>query len=273
MEIVRFSAEDGTHLGRVESDMVVDLGAASGSWLADLLDSETLEEDGPRRQSRDLRLVAPLAPGKIICSGINFRSHLNENPKASLPTRPFFFAKLTSAVIGPGDPIVQPYASCGLDYEVELAIVIGRTMRRVSSEAALDHIFGYTILNDVSARDLQFAADGQFTLGKGLDTFCPLGPSIITAKDVGDPSDLALATTVNGEVRQDGSTRDWIFPLPVLLSELSEHVTLEPGDVVSTGTPAGVAHFLPDRPYLRPGDMVTVSIERLGSLTNPVISR
>ena len=224
-----------------------------------------------QRTSKPGRLVAPIPrPGKVICAGVNYRSHLDENPRAFLPDRPFFFAKLPSAVIGPDEPIMKPYPSCQLDYEVELAVVIGRRARTLRRDDALDHVFGYTVMNDVSARDLQFASDAQMTLGKGLDTFCPLGPVIVTADEVNDPSALTLRTTVNGDVRQEGSTSDWIFDLATILAALTTHVTLEPGDIVSTGTPAGVAVFRDPPPWLEPGDHVQVEVEGVGRLGNPV---
>lgn len=222
---------------------------------------------------RELKLLAPIArPGKIICTGTNYRSHLQENPSATSPSRPYFFAKLPSAVIGPGDAIVRPATVAQLDPEVELAVVIGRRARRVTAGRALDHIFGYTILNDVSAREWQFALDGQMMLGKGLDTFCPLGPVVVTADEVGDPGDLRLWTMVNGEVRQDSTTAECIFDVPNVLEHLTRDVTLEPGDVVSTGTPAGVGLFRVPQVWLQPGDEVVVAIDGIGELRNHVVA-
>jgi 2-keto-4-pentenoate hydratase/2-oxohepta-3-ene-1,7-dioic acid hydratase in catechol pathway len=219
-----------------------------------------------------VRLRAPIPrPGKILCSGINYRGHLEENPGAKLPESPFFFSKLPSAVIGPGDPIVHPKLTRQLDYEVELAVVIGRTIRRVGEREAMEAVAGYTILHDVSARDVQFK-DNQITLGKNFDTFAPMGPSIVTADEVPDPGDLRLVTAVNGRVLQDGSTRDWVFPLPRLLAALSAVMTLEPGDVVSTGTPAGVGVFRKPQVFLRPGDVVVLEVEGIGRLENPVVA-
>jgi 2-keto-4-pentenoate hydratase/2-oxohepta-3-ene-1,7-dioic acid hydratase in catechol pathway len=217
--------------------------------------------------------LAPIPqPGKVICAGINYRSHLLENPKATLPTRPFFFAKLTSAVIGPGEPIVKPYPQCQLDYEVELAIVIGRRARKVSAVDAHSFIFGYTILNDVSARELQFAPDAQMTLSKGLDAFCPLGPVIVTADEISNAGALGVRTLVNGQTRQSSTTEEWVFGLGDLLEALTAHVTLEPGDVVSTGTPAGVGLFRHPPTWLQPGDVVRVEIDGIGALQNHVIA-
>jgi 2-keto-4-pentenoate hydratase/2-oxohepta-3-ene-1,7-dioic acid hydratase in catechol pathway len=220
----------------------------------------------------DVRLRAPIPrPGKILCSGINYRGHFEENPGAKLPETPFFFSKVPSAVIGPGDSIVHPKLTRQLDYEVELAVVIGRTLRRAEEGEAMDAVAGYTILHDVSARDVQFK-DNQITLGKNFDTFAPMGPCLVTVDEVPDPGNLRLRSSVNGKVLQDGSTRDWVFPLPRLLASLSAVMTLEPGDVVSTGTPAGVGVFRKPQVFLRPGDVVVLEIEGIGRLENPVVA-
>jgi 2,4-diketo-3-deoxy-L-fuconate hydrolase len=219
-----------------------------------------------------VRLLAPIPrPGKILCSGINYRGHLEENPGAKLPETPFFFSKLPSAVIGPGEPIVHPAATSQLDYEVELAVVIGRTLHRAREAEVLPAIAGYTILHDVSARDVQFK-DNQITLGKNFDTFAPMGPCLVTPDEIRDPADLRLRSLVNGRVLQDSSTRDWVFPLPVLVASLSRVMTLEPGDVVTTGTPAGVGVFRKPPIFLKPGDTALLEIERVGRLENPVIA-
>jgi 2-keto-4-pentenoate hydratase/2-oxohepta-3-ene-1,7-dioic acid hydratase in catechol pathway len=220
----------------------------------------------------EVRLLPPVPrPGKILCSGVNYHGHLEENPGAKLPEFPFFFSKLPSAVIGPGQAIVQPTMTRQLDYEVELAVVIGRVMRRASEAAAMNGVAGYTILHDVSARDVQFT-DQQITLGKNFDTFAPMGPCLVTPDEIPDPANLGLRTLVNGRVLQDGSTRDWVFPLPRLLSFLSSVMTLEPGDIVSTGTPAGVGYFRKPPAFLQPGDVVTLEVDGIGRLENPVIA-
>jgi 2-keto-4-pentenoate hydratase/2-oxohepta-3-ene-1,7-dioic acid hydratase in catechol pathway len=215
------------------------------------------------------RLLAPLRPGKILCSGVNYASHSKENPNAVMPTEPFFFSKLPSAVIGPGEPIVIPRPETQTDYEVELAMVIGRTARRLDAETALAAVMGWTILNDVSARDIQFK-DNQITLGKNPDTFAPIGPEIVTPDELGDWSTLRVRTTLNGETMQSSPTSEMLFSPGRLLEALTALMTLEPGDVVTTGTPAGVGCFRDPPVWLQPGDEVTVSIDRIGDLTNPV---
>jgi 2-keto-4-pentenoate hydratase/2-oxohepta-3-ene-1,7-dioic acid hydratase in catechol pathway len=218
---------------------------------------------------RDYTLRAPLRPGKILCAGVNYASHADENPHAVLPTEPFVFAKLPTAVIGPGEAIRIPAPDTQVDYEVELAVVIGRKARRLSRSTALSAVFGYTLCNDVSARNIQFT-DNQITLGKGCDTFAPLGPCVVTPDEVGDPQALRLWCAVNGEIRQDASTVEMLFPVAELLEYVTRHITLEPGDVLSTGTPAGVAAFRDPSPYLRPGDVTEIGAERIGVLRNPV---
>jgi len=217
------------------------------------------------------RLLAPVQPGKILCAGVNYASHADENPDAVMPTEPFFFSKLPSAVVGPGEPIVIPTPETKTDYEVELAMVIGRRARRLSQESALEHVFGWTILHDVSARDIQFK-DNQLTLGKNPDTFAPIGPEIVTADEFGDWSTVRVSTTLNGETMQSSPASDQLFPPPRLLEFLTALITLEPGDVVTTGTPAGVGTFRKPPVYLKPGDEVTVSVDRIGDLTSPVVA-
>ena len=219
-----------------------------------------------------VQLLAPIPrPGKILCSGINYRGHLDENPGAKMPTEPFFFSKLPTAVIGPGEPIVHPRATKQLDYEVEFAVVIGKRMKHTPPKHVMEHVAGYTILHDVSARDVQFK-DNQITLGKNFDTFCPLGPCIVTKDELPDPGKVRLRSLVNGQVMQDGTTADWVFPLPELLARLSDVMTLEPGDVVSTGTPAGVGVFKKPQVFLKPRDVVRLEIEGIGVLENPVVA-
>jgi 2-keto-4-pentenoate hydratase/2-oxohepta-3-ene-1,7-dioic acid hydratase in catechol pathway len=215
-------------------------------------------------------LGPPLRPGKIVAIGLNYLDHIREQ-KAKVPERPVVFAKFPSSVTGPGDPIVvDPSLTQRVDWEVELAVVVGRRMRSVPEADALDHVFGYTVGNDVSARDIQFG-DGQWVRGKSLDTFCPLGPVVVTADEIPDPQALALRTRVNGELVQDSSTAEMVFGVAELLAFCCRSFTLEPGDVVLTGTPWGVGEFMDPSRSLRPGDVVETEIEGIGVLRNPVV--
>jgi 2-keto-4-pentenoate hydratase/2-oxohepta-3-ene-1,7-dioic acid hydratase in catechol pathway len=206
---------------------------------------------------------------KIVCVGLNYVDHAREVDLA-LPERPLLFAKWQSAVIASGEPIVIPAGVEQVDYEAELAAVIGSRVKHVSVENALEAVQGYTCLNDVSARVFQFA-DGQWTRAKSLDTFCPIGPRVVPRDEVGDPQSLRIQCRVNGETVQDASTADMIFGVAELIAYVTETITLEPGDVIATGTPPGVAFGRPDGRYLQDGDTVEVEIERIGVLANQVV--
>ena len=215
-------------------------------------------------------LTAPLRPGKIIAIGRNYRGHAAEE-NVPIPEAPIIFTKFTTAVIGPGEAIRRPAFVRELDYEAELAVVIGRLTRRVRAEDALNFVGGYMCLNDVSARDIQHT-DGQWDRGKSLDTFAPIGPAIVTAEEVPDPGSLPIRCRVNGEVLQDSNTRELIFSIPELIAYCSRMFTLEPGDVISTGTPAGVGFTRKPPRFLQPGDQVEVEVEGVGRLVNSVIA-
>ncbi|MBA2475461.1 MAG: fumarylacetoacetate hydrolase family protein [Actinobacteria bacterium] len=207
-------------------------------------------------------------PGKIVCVGLNYRDHAAE-AGMELPTQPVIFAKWPNALVGPGEPIVLPAGSRQVDYEAELGVVMGTRARDVPESEALGTIAGYLCVNDVSARDLQFA-DGQWTRGKSLDSFCPIGPRLVPASEVPDPQDLAIRCLVNGEALQDSSTSAMVFSVAEVIAFVSSWITLEPGDLIATGTPAGVGFVRKPPVFLRDGDEVTVEIERVGTLTNPV---
>jgi 2-keto-4-pentenoate hydratase/2-oxohepta-3-ene-1,7-dioic acid hydratase in catechol pathway len=209
-------------------------------------------------------------PGKIVCVGLNYRDHAEEQG-VELPKAPLFFAKYTTSLIGPGEAIVIPPAVTQCDYEAELGVVIGRTVRGVSRENAFEAVAGYVCANDVSARDLQFA-DGQWTRGKSPDTFCPVGPRLVPATEVADPHDLRILAIVNGEVLQDSTTANLIFGIDEIISYASQTSTLEAGDLILTGTPAGVGVFRDPKRLLQAGDTVTIEIDGLGALTNPVVA-
>jgi 2-keto-4-pentenoate hydratase/2-oxohepta-3-ene-1,7-dioic acid hydratase in catechol pathway len=214
-----------------------------------------------------LRLLAPVRPAKIIAVGRNYREHAAEE-SAALPSAPLLFAKFPSSVVGDGATITWSAAlTAEVDYEAELAVVIGRHARNVPIEEALDHVLGYSCLNDVSARDLQ-VSDGQWTRAKSLDTFCPMGPWLVTVDEVPDPGALRVHCRVNGEPRQDASTAELVHGVAELISYCSRSFTLEPGDVIATGTPGGVGAFREPPVFLADGDTVQVEIERVGTLTN-----
>ena len=243
---------------------------AGGQRALDAL-RERATEDRFRRDGRpleELQLLAPVPrPRKVVAIGRNYREHAAEEG-AEPPTAPLIFAKFPTSVIGPGDSICwDPALTTQVDYEAELGVVIGRRARRLTREQALDAVLGYTCLNDVSARDLQFG-DGQWTRGKSLDSFCPMGPVLVTTDELGDAGDLAIGCTVNGEVRQAARTSDLYFGVAEIVSHCSQAFTLEPGDVIATGTPAGVGAFRKPPVWLAPGDEVVVEIERIGRLVN-----
>jgi|KBSMisStandDraft_5_1062788.scaffolds.fasta_scaffold481476_2 2-keto-4-pentenoate hydratase/2-oxohepta-3-ene-1,7-dioic acid hydratase in catechol pathway len=269
MRLVAFEAGGRTGVGVRHDGAILDTGFADLHDLIAAGQAGLERAEAATEEVAGARVLAPLRPGKILCSGVNYASHADENPNAVMPTEPFFFSKLPSAVIGPGEPIRIPRPTTLTDYEVELAMVIGKRGYRIPEEGALDHVFGWTILHDVSARDVQFK-DSQITLGKNPDTFAPIGPEIVTNDELGDWSTLRVSSTLNGDVMQDSATSEMLFPPPRLLAFLSELITLEPGDVVTTGSPAGVGCFRDPPVYLQPGDTVTVSVDRIGDLTNPV---
>jgi 2,4-diketo-3-deoxy-L-fuconate hydrolase len=208
-------------------------------------------------------------PGKIVCVGLNYRDHAEEQG-VEIPREPLLFAKWPTSVIGPGDPIVIPPMVTKADFEAELGVVMGARVKRISKESAFEAVRGYLCANDVSARDLQFG-DGQWTRGKSVDTFCPVGP-LVPRDDVPDPHDLRIRAIVSGDVLQDSTTANLVFGVDEVIAYASQTTTLEPGDLILTGTPAGVGVFRDPQRLLRPGDEVTIEIERLGSLTNPVVA-
>jgi 2-keto-4-pentenoate hydratase/2-oxohepta-3-ene-1,7-dioic acid hydratase in catechol pathway len=255
--------EDGSFSALATTDTARTLIAGGASAIPAMIP----DDDAPR--IREPQLLAPLAPGKIVAIGLNYLDHIRETG-IDAPTRPLIFAKLPSSVVGPGAAIeIDPLITQRVDWEGELAVVIGQRLRHASAENALAAVFGYTICNDVSARDVQFE-DSQWVRGKSLDTFCPLGPVIVTTDELPDPHALVLQTRVNGELVQNSSTADMIFGVAELLSFCSHSFTLEPGDVLLTGTPWGCGDFMSPPRSLVPGDLVEVSIDGIGVLSNPV---
>ena len=235
------------------------------------------EGEAAPREGEDLgaaaeaRLLAPWRPGKIVAIGLNYADHVRETGMAP-PERPLIFAKFPSCVTGPLDPIViDAGLTSRVDWEVELGVVVGRRMRDVPEERALDHVLGYTVGNDVSARDVQLG-EGQWVRGKSFDTFCPLGPVVVTADEIADPQALGLRTRVNGEAVQDSSTAEMIFGVAELLAYCSRSFTLERGDLLLTGTPWGCGEWSDPQRSLAAGDVVECEVDGIGALRNPVVA-
>jgi 2-keto-4-pentenoate hydratase/2-oxohepta-3-ene-1,7-dioic acid hydratase in catechol pathway len=264
------------------NDSVVDLSAAGFSSLLDLIEAgatgrakvEAFAAAAGSENKHPLssvKLLAPIPrPRKLLCVGLNYRDHAAETG-STIPDVPTIFNKFATAVIGPGADIVLPKVSKSPDYEAEFAFVIGTGGRHIAAADWQKHIFGYTIVNDVSARDYQRATT-QWLMGKTFDTFAPMGPWIITADEIADPHNLNIQLEINGEVLQNSNTRELIFKIPDLIAFLSSVFTLEPGDIVSTGTPAGVGVARKPQRFLRPGEEVTIKIQSIGELSNPVVA-
>lgn len=282
MKLATFIHNQTVRVGAVVDDMIVDGLAAPGlpGTMIDLLEAgdsslETLQaliDSGRGRlPMADVRLLAPVPkPGKYLAISLNYADHINETGR-DRPEYPTFFNKQSTCVIADGEPIHRPKVSEKLDYEGELALVIGKRCRHVPEHEAHRVIAGFTIANDVSVRDWQIRSP-TFTLGKSFDSHGPLGPVMVTADDIGDPHDLHLKTWIDDELRQSSNTRHMLFNCYQMIAYLSTVMTLEPGDVIATGTPSGVGVKMKPRGYMRPGQTVTVEIENIGKLTNPVIA-
>jgi 2,4-diketo-3-deoxy-L-fuconate hydrolase len=248
--------------GRVEGGKLVPMGRDIITYLS----GEEMPRDGEPRELDDVELTAPIPrPGKIICVGLNYRDHAAETGKP-IPTEPVLFAKFANSVVGDRAIVPIPALTSEADWEAELGVVIGSTARAVPVDRALDHVAGYTCVNDLSARDLQ-RSGGQWTRGKAIDAFLPMGPALVTAEEVADPQQLDIACTLNGDVMQNSNTGEMIFTVAELISIVSQTITLEPGDCIATGTPPGVGMAKSPPRFLRPGDVLAVSIGGLGILT------
>lgn len=278
MKLVSFSLADGKiRPGSLldDTNLVVDLSVVGyGDTLAVIAAGITAPEGGNTFTSyplNEVRLHAPLLnPPRIFAIGLNYRDHAKESGMA-IPTTPVVFFKLPTAIVGPGDPIVLPVNSTEPDYEAEFAFVIGHGGYRIGADEWRKHVYGYTIVNDVSARDVQFAST-QWSLSKCFPTFCPLGPAIVTADEVPDPHALQIGLSIDGEQLQNSNTSELVFKIPELIEYLSSITPLLPGDIISTGTPPGVGLGRTPKRWLKPGETVTVTVEGLGSLTNPVVA-
>jgi 2,4-didehydro-3-deoxy-L-rhamnonate hydrolase len=293
MRLVSYTGNDGaTRLGALAENGVIDLQeAARNSGIptepfVDMASFLAAGESALRETRRLLRgtwqsTVVPQAnvrmrppiprPGKIVAVGLNYRDHSMESGAKEPPKWPILFAKFTTSIAGPDEPIVMPVGDSQVDYEAELAVVIGRKAKAILAENALEYVAGYMPLNDVSARTWQFA-DKQWVRGKSCDTFCPTGPYLTTYDDVPDPHSLSIFARVNGTTLQDSNTSKMIFRIPQLIEFISASITLEPGDIIATGTPEGVGVFRNPAIFLKPGDIVEVEIQNLGVLRNPVVA-
>jgi len=294
MKIVSFEREGALHTGALlDGDHVLDFdhvgaGLPKGDGPVDWIDmdgachqaarravdvvAERLDElkaNGAVVPLGDVTLAAPIPrPGKVICIGLNYRDHAEESG-LEVPSQPLVFSKFSSCVVGPNDDVVLPKGAEQVDYEAEFGVVIGRAAHHVSKEDAMDYVLGYCNVNDISARDFQFA-DGQWQRGKSCDTFCPMGPFIATAEEIADPSKLRIQFRLNGETLQDSSTDQLIFDVAELIAHLTGFIALEPGDLISTGTPPGVGFARTPPVFIKPGDKMEVEVEGLGVLENPV---
>lgn len=292
MRVVCYAGEDGvTRLGAFTEHGVIDLQATArtrgipaesyADMTSFLAAGESARHDAQKMiQGAPQSIVVPLDnihllppiphPGKIIAVGLNYRDHFIESGAKELPKSPMIFAKFPSSISGPGDAIVIPSGDPNVDYEAELAVVIGRKGKSIPAEQAMEHVAGYMPLNDVSARAWQFA-DKQWVRGKSCDTFCPTGPYLTTRDEIPDPHSLFIRARVNGATLQDSNTSKLIFQIPQLIEFISASITLEPGDIIATGTPAGVGAFRNPPLFLKAGDVVEVEIQNLGVLCNPVV--
>jgi 2-keto-4-pentenoate hydratase/2-oxohepta-3-ene-1,7-dioic acid hydratase in catechol pathway len=290
MKLVTFKPRGGSaQLGAIVGDRVVNLAEASGGSLPnDMKSLLELGDDGLKQAKKvatkkaageigvklsDVKLLAPISnPNKVVAIGLNYLDHIRES-NAKVPSIPIMFTKYTTSIIGNGDAVRWSVSETAkVDWEVELAVVIGTRAYRVKEEDAFNYIAGYTVANDVSARDLQGERGDQWIRGKSLDTFCPLGPCIVTKDEIADPHNLGLRTIVNGQTMQDSNTKELLFKIPHLIAYLSRAFTLLPGDVVITGTPPGVGMGMKPPVFLKNGDVVTVEIDGIGSVTNPCVA-
>lgn len=294
MRLLTYQHPEGARLGILLNDAVLDVkhaaealsiegvpqtpealfvqGEAALSALDTLVSrAQATSREEPWWLDEDQLVLGPCIPNpeKIVCVGLNYRKHAAESG-AEPPETPVLFSKFANTVAAPNEGVPLPTVATEYDYEAELVIVIGRKAKNVSVADAPEYILGYCNGNDISARDLQMLT-GQWLLGKTLDKFMPLGPYLVTADEVGDPQNLAIRCWLNGELRQESNTADMIFSVPEIVSYVSQHMTLEPGDIISTGTPEGVILGMPEKTWMKPGDVVTVEVEGLGRLTNTMI--
>jgi 2-keto-4-pentenoate hydratase/2-oxohepta-3-ene-1,7-dioic acid hydratase in catechol pathway len=283
MRLLTFETEGKSRTGAISNSQVFDLNALNTDIPADMLSflmggsatfdaaRSVVEKGEGGIDAGDLRVLAPISnPEKVICIGLNYADHAAESGMA-VPSEPVVFSKFASSIVGPTDPIEAPRSSTKLDYEAELVVVVGKSGRHISEANALDHVAGYTVGHDVSARDYQLEKPaGQWTLGKTFDTFAPIGPHIVSKDEIPNPHDLGIRCILNGETVQDSNTQELIFRIETLISYLSHVFTLSPGDLIFTGTPPGVGMGRDPQLWLKPGDTVVCEIDGIGRITNSV---
>ncbi len=285
MRLATLNTPQGPHAAVQVGDSYVDLVATDAKFPAsvrDLLANPALLKEAEAAAKSPTAVKVPVAgaklhapvhnPQKVVCVGLNYRDHAIES-KMAIPKEPVLFSKFPSALIGSGEAIVAPQVSTRVDFEAELVIVIGKTGRKISEAAAMDYVAGYAVGHDVSARDWQLEKDGkQWMAGKTFDTFAPVGPVLVTKDEVADVHNLGIKLRLNGKTMQNSNTKEFIFSVPQMVAYISQIVTLEPGDMIFTGTPPGIGHALSPQVYMKAGDVAEVEIDGLGTLTNPVIS-
>lgn len=280
MKLGTFEYHERRFLGVALDNGVADVSDIAQSMLEFLEAGEVATEQVRKLASKmppeslipysQVRVCAPIDnPRKVVCIGLNYRDHANESG-AKMPSEPVFFSKFATALIGPEESIKLPRVSQQVDYEAELAVIVGKRGKNIDRSRAFEYVAGYTAFNDVSARDLQMR-DGQWIKGKALDTFAPLGPYLVMRDEIPDPHKLAIRLWLNGSLMQNSSTQNLIFGIPQVIEYLSQLFTLEPGDIIATGTPSGVGFVRKPPVFLKPGDEVTVEVERIGRLTNKVV--
>lgn len=278
MRLIRYGPSGAERPGILRDDRIIDLRSIFPTmpdigetffregWL------EKVQQVTSTGEQMTVRLGSPIyRSGKVICLGKNYLEHAKEGG-FDIPEKPLLFAKAPSAITGPNDPILLPRSCNQIDWEVELAVIIGREGKRIAQKHATEYIAGVAVMNDVSGRQVQFS-DAQWFRGKSFDTFAPLGPAIVTLDEIGDLQNLRLTTLVNGQVMQDGNTADMIFPVADLITFISEDITLLPGDIISTGTPSGVGIFRDPPVLLQAGSVVECRIDKVGSIINTVVSK
>ncbi|MBU4013062.1 MAG: fumarylacetoacetate hydrolase family protein [Proteobacteria bacterium] len=280
MRLIRFGQKGKEKPGLLEDDRIIDLADIfpdipdinedffRNGWLEKAAQITSAQrKKAIAGNNADIRLGCPIHfPSKIICLGKNYAEHAKEGNFEN-PEKPLIFCKTLNSLNGPFDPIIMPRSSKQIDWEVELALIIGKQGKRINRKDAYDYIAGYTVMNDVSGRDVQFS-DTQWFRGKSFDTFAPLGPAIVTPDEIGDVHNLRLAAIVNGVLMQDGNTKNMVFDIPCIIENISEDITLLPGDIISTGTPSGVGIFRDPPVVLKTGDVVECRIEKIGSIIN-----